>query len=127
MGVDVVQGTLELLVLKTLSRGEAMHGFAILRWLSAVTKGELEVEEGALYPALHRLERRGWLSAEWGISEKGRRAKYYAITARGRTEMSGQEERWTRYLTAWQRISRAAADPAASAAAPAVARAAPRR
>lgn len=128
MGVDVVQGTLELLVLKTLSRGEAMHGFAILRWLSAVTKGELEVEEGALYPALHRLERRGWLSAEWGISEKGRRAKYYAITARGRTELAGQEERWTRYLTAWQRISRAAAAAAAApAAAPAAARAAPRR
>jgi PadR family transcriptional regulator, regulatory protein PadR len=112
VGVDVVQGTLELLVLKTLSRGEAMHGFAILRWLTQVTKGELEVEEGALYPALHRLERRGWLSAEWGISEKGRRAKYYAITARGRTELVRAEAQWERYLTAWQRIARAAAVPA---------------
>jgi PadR family transcriptional regulator, regulatory protein PadR len=112
VGVDVVQGTLELLVLKTLSRGEAMHGFAILRWLTQVTKGELEVEEGALYPALHRLERRGWLSSEWGISEKGRRAKYYAVTARGRTELARAEAQWERYLKAWQRIARAAAAPA---------------
>jgi PadR family transcriptional regulator, regulatory protein PadR len=108
MAVDVVQGTLELLVLKTLSRGEAMHGFAILRWLTEVTDGELEVEEGALYPALHRLERRGWLIAEWGVSEKGRRAKYYALTPRGRTELKREEAQWTRYLTAWSRIAEAA-------------------
>jgi PadR family transcriptional regulator, regulatory protein PadR len=107
--MQLVQGTLELLVLKTLSRGEAMHGFGILRWLTQVTKGELVVEEGALYPALHRLERRGGVTGEWGISEKGRRAKYYTITARGRGELEVEEERWTRYQTAWQRIARAAA------------------
>ena len=112
MAVDVVQGTLELLVLKTLSRGEAMHGFEILRWLTNVTKGELVVEEGALYPALHRLERRGWLVAEWGVSEKGRRAKYYTINARGRSELAAEEDRWNRYVNAWQRIVRASALPA---------------
>ena len=111
MAVDVVQGTLELLVLKTLSRGEAMHGFEILRWLTHVTKGELVVEEGALYPALHRLERRGWLVAEWGVSEKGRRAKYYTINARGRSELAAEEDRWNRYVNAWQRIVRASALP----------------
>lgn len=107
--LDVVQGTLELLVLKTLSRGAAMHGFAVLRWLTDVTKGELHVEEGALYPALHRLERRGWVRSEWGVSEKGRRAKYYTITARGVTELAREEEQWTRYLAAWKRIAGAAA------------------
>lgn len=103
--VDVVQGTLELLVLKTLSRGEAMHGFAILRWLRDTTDGALLVEEGALYPALHRMERRGWVEGEWGISEKGRRAKYYALTAPGRAELAREEARWTRYMQAWQKIS----------------------
>jgi PadR family transcriptional regulator, regulatory protein PadR len=108
MTIKMVQGTLELLVLKTLSGGEAMHGFEILRWLTRVTEGELEVEEGALYPALHRLERRGGLVGEWGISEKGRRAKYYTITVRGRSELRVEEEQWRRYLLAWERIARAA-------------------
>jgi PadR family transcriptional regulator, regulatory protein PadR len=112
MSVDVVQGTLELLVLKALSRGEAMHGFGVLHWLRDVTKGELTVEEGALYPALHRLERRRLLKSEWGVSEKGRRAKYYSLTARGRTELEQEEQRWTRYLEAWRRIARAAGAPA---------------
>jgi PadR family transcriptional regulator, regulatory protein PadR len=109
MSVDVVQGTLELLIMKTLSRGEAMHGFAVLGWLTQVTKGELMVEEGALYPALHRLERRGLLRAEWGVSEKGRRAKYYTLTVRGRTELDRAETQWTRYLAVWKRIAAAAA------------------
>lgn len=103
--VDVVQGTLELLVLKTLSRGEAMHGFAILRWLRDTTDGALLVEEGALYPALHRMERRGWVEGEWGISEKGRRAKYYVLTAPGRAELAREEARWTGYMEAWRKIS----------------------
>lgn len=108
MRVDVVQGTLELLLLKTLSRGESMHGFAMLRWLTQVTNGELVIEEGALYPALHRLERRGWVEAEWGVSEKGRRAKYYALTAQGRAELKREEQKWTRYVDAWRRIAAAA-------------------
>jgi PadR family transcriptional regulator, regulatory protein PadR len=108
MGIDVVQGTLELLVLKTLSRGEALHGFGILRWLTRVTEGELVVEEGALYPALHRLERRGLVAGEWG------RAKYYVITSRGRSELEREEARWTRYLAAWELIAQAADAPVRS-------------
>lgn len=107
--LDVIQGTLELLVLKTLSRGEALHGFEVLRWLRDATDGELLVEEGALYPALHRMERRGWLTAEWGVSEKGRRAKYYTITAAGRAELRHEEARWLRYVRAWEKIALAAA------------------
>ncbi|HUG40332.1 MAG TPA: PadR family transcriptional regulator [Longimicrobiales bacterium] len=105
--IDVVSGTLELLVLKTLSRGEALHGFEILRWLRDTTGGALVIEEGALYPALHRMERRGWLQAEWGVSEKGRRAKYYGITAEGRAGLAREEGRWTRYVRAWDQIARA--------------------
>ena len=112
-GVDLVQGTLELLVLKTLSRGEAMHGFEVLRWLRDTTEGALLVEEGALYPALHRMERRGWIAGEWGVSEKGRRAKYYALTPAGSTELEREEAQWLRYLRAWEMISLAVATPAA--------------
>ncbi|MFW6078495.1 MAG: PadR family transcriptional regulator [Gemmatimonadota bacterium] len=108
-GVEVVQGTLELLILKTLSRGEAMHGFGVLRWLRETTDGALLVEEGALYPALHRMERRGWIEGEWAVSEKGRRAKYYTLTAVGREELARAEAKWTRYLRVWEQISQAAA------------------
>lgn len=106
--IDVFPGTLELLVLKTLSRGEALHGFGILDWLREVTEGGLEIEEGALYPALHRLEQRELVVGEWGVSEKGRRARYYRLTARGRTQLREQEKRWTRYVWAWHRIVDAA-------------------
>jgi len=105
--IDVLPGTLELLLLKTLSRG-TMHGFEILRWIRETTDGELLVEEGALYPALHRLEKRGWIAGEWNISEKGRRAKYYTITAAGRAELVREEKRWLRYLAAWEKIALAA-------------------
>ena len=105
--IDVLSGTLEMLVLKTLSRGEALHGFEILRWIRDTTDGALVIEEGALYPALHRLERRGWLASEWGVSEKGRRAKYYGITAEGRSGLAAEESRWTRYVRAWDQIAAA--------------------
>ena len=107
--LDVVQGTLELLILKTLGRGIPMHGFEILAWLQEATGGELVIEEGALYPALHRMERRGWLTSEWGVSEKSRRAKYYTSTAAGTAELVSEEDRWTRYIAAWERIAGAAA------------------
>ena len=103
--MDVLPGTLELIVLKTLSRGEAMHGFEMLRWIRATTDDELKLEEGALYPALHRMEKRRLLRAEWNISEKGRRAKYYLITATGRSALVREERLWQRYLAAWQKIS----------------------
>ena len=80
--VDMLQGTLDVLVLKTLSWGP-MHGYAVARWLQQVTDDVLQIEEGSLYPALHRLERRGWVESEWGVSENNRRAKYYRITDRG--------------------------------------------
>jgi PadR family transcriptional regulator, regulatory protein PadR len=106
--VDVVPGTLELLVLKTLSGAEALHGFGVLAWLRRATEGELQVEEGALYPALHRMEQRGWIQGEWRISEKGRRAKYYALTSGGHRQLAIQEAAWTRYLEVWRRIVLAA-------------------
>ena len=109
--MELLQGTLDLLILKTLSRGPAMHGFGVLRWLRQATNGALLIEEGALYPALHRLERRGLIEGEWGLSEKGRRAKYYRLTGAGARELGRQEARWTQYLQAWQQIVAASAKP----------------
>ena len=106
--MDVVRGTLELLLLKTLSRGAALHGFGVLEWIRDATRGELEIEEGALYPALHRLERKGWIKGEWQVSEKGRRAKYYVLTTLGRKQLAREEAEWLRYLQAWERIASAA-------------------
>lgn len=95
---EILPGTLELLVLKALTGEDALHGFDILRWLQAATDEELVVEEGSLYPALHRMERRGWLEADWGISDRGRRAKYYRLTGAGRKELASQEKSWLRYV-----------------------------
>ncbi len=102
--VELVHGTLEFLILKTLSRGEAMHGFNILRWILSTTDGALTIEEGSLYPALHRMERRGWIEAEWGVSEKGRKAKYYRLTNAGRKQSIKEGTNWQRYVTAVDKI-----------------------
>lgn len=103
--IDVVQGTLDYLVLKTLrGAGTPLHGFEILESIDRATAGALAIEEGSLYPALHRMEKRGWLKASWGVSPKGRRAKYYALTPNGRTELALQHERWERYVEAVDRI-----------------------
>jgi transcriptional regulator len=104
--LTVLKGTLEFLTLRTLAGGGEMHGFQILEWLHRATREELQVEEGALYPALHRMEKRGWLAARWATSERGRRAKYYRLTAAGRRALAQEEERWARYVTAVARISR---------------------
>lgn len=101
--LDIVRGTLDLILLKTLSWGP-MHGIGIVRWIESVTRQQLLVEEGALYPALHRLEERGWLRAEWGLTPEGRRAKYYTLTARGRQQLAAETTRWSRYATAMDRI-----------------------
>jgi PadR family transcriptional regulator PadR len=96
MGVDkvsVLQGTLDMLVLKALA-GDALHGFGVARWIERVTGDRLTVDEGALYPALHRMEKRGWLRSEWRVTENGRRAKYYRLTEAGREELSSQVRRW---------------------------------
>jgi transcriptional regulator len=97
--LELIRGTFDLLILKTLSWGP-MHGLGVLRWIEAVTHQKLLIEEGALYPALHRLEQRGWVSAEWGFSESNRRAKYYRLTAPGRRQLSAELSRWARYTEA---------------------------
>jgi transcriptional regulator len=96
---DVLQGTLALLVLKTLASQSPMHGYAITTYIQQVSTDLLRVEEGSLYPALHRMEQNGWLRAEWGLTDKGREAKFYSITAKGRKELAAEEASWSR-LTA---------------------------
>lgn len=97
--VELLQGTLDLLILKTLSWGRA-HGYAIARWIQDTTGDVLRIEEGSLYPALHRLEKRGWIAAEWGLSENNRRARFYRLTTRGRQQLRTQESAWRRYAEA---------------------------
>ena len=90
---DRLHGTLDALVLKTLSAGPR-HGYAIARWLEDATKQAIQVEEGSLYPALYRMERRGWIEAEWGTSELGRKAKFYKLTAQGRRQLRVETTEW---------------------------------
>lgn len=94
--MDLIRGTLDMLVLKALSWGP-MHGLGVLRWIEGTTRERLQVEEGALYPALHRMERKGWLAAEWGISENNRKAKYYRLTPAGRRQLFEEQSRWASY------------------------------
>jgi transcriptional regulator len=105
--VDLLQGTLDFLVLKTLTRGP-MHGFDISRGIRRATDDALEIEEGALYPALHRMERRGWLAAEWALTENNRRGKYYSLTPAGRAQLRAQEAGWRRYVAVVGKILAAA-------------------
>jgi transcriptional regulator len=103
MQIDLLQGTLDMLILKALKWGP-MHGYAIVRWLQSATDDVLLVEEGSLYPALHRLARRGWVSAEWGVSENNRRAKYYALTSEGRHQLHREVERWQHFTHAVAKV-----------------------
>jgi transcriptional regulator len=95
----LLQGTVELLVLKTLSWGP-MHGYGIASWIEQVTADALRVEEGSLYPALYRMAKKGWIAAEWGLSENNRRAKYYRLTAEGRRQFREQTSGWQRFAAA---------------------------
>jgi PadR family transcriptional regulator, regulatory protein PadR len=97
--LDLLQGTLDVLVLKTLSWGPR-HGYAVAGWIRETTDDDLQVEEGALYTALHRMEKRGWIESEWGLSENNRKAKYYQLTTAGRQQLRAQTTRWTRYAQA---------------------------
>ena len=97
--LDLLQGTLDVLILKTLSWGPR-HGYAVARWIHDVSGDALRVEEGALYPALHRLEKRGWIEAEWGLSENNRKAKYYRLTRRGRAQLRTEADNFTRFARA---------------------------
>ena len=101
--VEVLRGTLDLLILKAVSWGPA-HGFAIARWIERATGDVLQIEEGSLYPALHRLNARGWIAAEWGVSDNNRRAKYYSLTARGRHLLKAEAATWRRYANAVVRV-----------------------
>ncbi|HSF39551.1 MAG TPA: PadR family transcriptional regulator [Thermoanaerobaculia bacterium] len=105
--MDLLQGTLDVLILKALSWGP-LHGYAVVRWISQRTEDALRIEEGALYPALHRMEERGWIEAEWGVSENKRRAKFYRLTELGRRQLSSESESWQRYADAVGRVLQAA-------------------
>lgn len=94
--LDLVRGTLDLLILKSLS-WRPMHGLAVLRWIEQTTRDELQIEEGALYPALHRMEEKGWLDADWGYTERNRKAKFYRLTTAGRKHLAAEVTRWQRY------------------------------
>ena len=97
--IDLLRSSLDLLVLKALSWG-AMHGYGINEWIEGATSSLLLIEEGTLYPALHRLERRGWIASEWGVSENNRRAKFYKLTAAGRARFRAEAPQWHRHAEA---------------------------
>jgi PadR family transcriptional regulator len=97
--LDIVRGTLDLMILKSLSWAP-MHGLAIVRWIERTSNAQLLIEEGALYPALHRMEQKKWLDAEWRYTEQGRKAKFYRITAAGKRQLTAELSRWARYSSA---------------------------
>lgn len=97
--MSLLQGTLDVLVLKAVA-GEPRHGYGVADWIRRTTDGTLDIEDGALYTSLHRMERRGWLEAEWGVSKNNRRAKYYSLTPRGRAELRKASGDWARYAEA---------------------------
>ncbi len=101
--LDLVRGTLDLIILRTLSWGPK-HGLGVVKWLEEVTHQELAVEEGALYPALHRLEQKKLIVGEWGYTDAQRRARFYRLTERGRRHLADETRRWTRYTRVMQRI-----------------------
>ena len=103
MKLDLLQGTLDLLILRTLQTG-AQHGWAISERIQQISQDVLQVNQGSLYPALHRLEHQGWIAAEWGISELGRRAKFYRLTAAGRKQLGVETESWARLTEAIGRV-----------------------
>jgi PadR family transcriptional regulator len=105
--LSLVSGTLELLVLQVLAGGQPLHGFEILDAIRRATDDELLVEEGALYPALHRMDQKGWLGADWAVSEKGRRAKYYRLVAKGRRALERTQAEWLRYVELVDRVAKA--------------------
>jgi PadR family transcriptional regulator, regulatory protein PadR len=105
--LDLLQGTLDLLILRSL-RSEAMHGWAVSERIQQISQDVLRVNQGSLYPALHRLEHRGWITAQWGISELGRRARFYSITALGRKQLEIESENWSKLSEAIGRVLRMA-------------------
>jgi transcriptional regulator len=103
---DILQGTLTLLVLRSLDGQGPLHGYALCGHIQRVSEDSLRVEEGSLYPALHRMEQEGWITAEWRLTEKGRRAKFYTITARGHAQLEAERESWLRLTRGVGRVLR---------------------
>ena len=103
---DILQGTLALLVLKTLSAQGRMHGYAITAYIQRASAELLRVEEGSLYPALHRMEQDGWLRADWGTTEKNRQARFYMLTAAGKKQLAAEQETWSRLTEGVTRVLR---------------------
>jgi transcriptional regulator len=101
--LELFKGTLDVLILETLSRG-SLHGYGISRWIRETTEEELTIEEGALYPALRRLEKKGLVEAEWGVTDTGREAKFYSLTREGRAELAAGVSHWHRYVRAMSRV-----------------------
>lgn len=101
--VDLLQGTLDMLILQVLTLGR-MHGYAIVRRIQQTTDDVLVVEEGSLYPALHRMQKRGWIEAEWGLSENNRRAKYYHLTPTGKKQLAREVSTWERFSQATSKV-----------------------
>ncbi len=108
---DILKGTLDLIILRVLTSGP-LHGFGITRRIRDTTDSVLDVDDGALYPALHRLEDRGWIAARWGRSEKNRRAKYYRLTAKGRRQLKRELSAWSRFSEAMEKMIRGDKQPA---------------
>lgn len=100
---DLIQGTLDMLILKTLTLGR-LHGYAIVQRIQQVSDDALQIEEGSLYPALHRMEQKGWIAAEWGLSENNRRAKYYILTKAGRKQLEVEVSLWSKLSEATSRV-----------------------
>ncbi|QDT24772.1 lineage-specific thermal regulator protein [Gimesia panareensis] len=96
---DLLQGTLDMLILKSLV-DESRHGYGVVKWIQATTRDALTVEEGSLYPALHRMQKRGWIESEWGLSESNRRAKYYQLTTAGRKQLKTEVKEWSHLVEA---------------------------
>ncbi len=108
--MELIRGTLDLLILNALA-SRAMHGYEIARWLEDTTDSALSIEEGSLYPALHRMARRGWIAADWGISDANRRAKYYSLTDAGSDQLGLASSRWLRFVEAVAKVLKAAPAP----------------
>ena len=103
---DILQGTLPLLVLRTLASNRRLHGYAITSHIHTISADLLRVEEGSLYPALHRMEQLGWLRSEWGVTEKNRQARFYMLTAKGRKQLAVEEQSWSRLTAGVGRVLR---------------------
>jgi len=109
--MEMILGTLDVLILRGLSWGPK-HGYAVARWIEESSKGSLTVLDGALYTSLHRMEDRGWIAAEWGVSRLGRRAKFYRLTPVGKKQLQSETQEWSDYVVAVGRVLKATTEPA---------------